>query len=50
MTTTIATAPQVTLTLTDGRALTTIEPQIDAVMNAVKQCGARCANTTFATE
>ncbi len=40
----------VTLTLADGRTLTTIEPQIDAVINAVKQCGAKCANTTIATE
>jgi hypothetical protein len=39
----------VTLTLTDGRSLTTIEPQIDAVIAIIKQCN-KCANLSFATE
>lgn len=39
----------VTLTLIDGRSLTTIEPQIDAIIAIIKQCG-KCANLSFATE
>ena len=39
----------VTLTLLDGRSLTTVEPQIDAVIAIIKQCS-KCANLSFATE
>jgi hypothetical protein len=40
----------VLLTLADGRTLKTIEPRIDAVLEVVKQCGAKCAGLRIATE
>ncbi len=41
---------QVTLTLTDGRVVNTVEPEIDAVLAVVKQCGDKCSGIAIATE
>jgi hypothetical protein len=40
----------VTLTLKDGRTLTTIEPAIDEVIRTVEACGAPCSDILIATE
>lgn len=41
---------QVTLTLKDGRALKTVEPEIDAVLQVIKECGDLCQGIQVATE
>ena len=41
---------QVTISLKDGRSLTTTEPAIDDVMQVIETCGAPCQNIAIATE
>jgi hypothetical protein len=41
---------QVSLALTDGRVLHTVEPQIDEVLRVVNQCGERCRGVVVVTE
>jgi hypothetical protein len=41
---------EVHLTLADGRTLVTVEPEIDAIIRAVRQCGPPCDNIQLATE
>jgi hypothetical protein len=40
----------VTLTLTDGRTVYAVEPEIDLVLKVVESCGELCANTEVTTE
>jgi hypothetical protein len=41
---------QVTLTLSNGATITTIEPSIDEIFFEVERCGAPCAGIPMATE
>lgn len=41
---------EVMLTLTDGRQVSTTEPEIDAVLRVISACGEPCANIRIATE
>jgi len=41
---------KIVLTLNDGTTLTTVEPQIDAIMQMIKQCGDPCKNILVSTE
>ncbi|MBN2550108.1 MAG: hypothetical protein JXB15_13170 [Anaerolineales bacterium] len=41
---------QVTLTLKDGRALITLEPEMDAVLQVITECGDLCQGIQIATE
>lgn len=41
---------EVTLTLKDGRQLITTEPEIDAVLRVIEECGEPCADIRVATE
>jgi hypothetical protein len=41
---------QVDLTLTDGRVLHTVEPQINEILRVIIQCGERCRGIVVATE
>jgi hypothetical protein len=41
---------EVTITLPDGRTVTTTEPEIDDVFDLLQECGEPCANVAVATE
>jgi hypothetical protein len=41
---------EVTLTLTNGAQVTTIEPSIDEIFREIEKCGAKCAGIVQATE
>jgi hypothetical protein len=41
---------EVTLTMKDGTEIHTMEPNIDAVFQAVKECGQPCGEIILATE
>lgn len=41
---------KVTLFLKDGRALVTIEPEIDDVLKIIEECGENCSSIAVATE
>ena len=43
-------ALKVTLFLKDGRALVTVEPEIDEVLEVIKLCGEKCVDIVVATE
>ena len=43
-------ALKVTLFLKDGRALVTVEPDIDELLKVIKLCGEKCADIVIATE
>ncbi len=43
-------ALKVTLLLKDGRALVTVEPEIDEVLEVIKLCGEKCVDIVVATE
>lgn len=40
----------VTMTLTNGATVHTVEPSIDAIFIEIQECGAPCANIVQATE
>ena len=41
---------EVLLVLKDGRTITTVEPTIDAIFNAISECGEACRNIVLMTE
>ena len=41
---------EVSLVLNDGRTVTTVEPTIDAIFDAVAKCGENCSNVVLMTE
>jgi len=43
-------ALKVTLLLKDGRALVSVEPEIDGVLEVIKLCGEKCVDIVVATE
>jgi len=43
-------ALKVTLFLKDGRALVTVEPEIDEVLEVIKLCGEKCVDIVIAIE
>ena len=41
---------EVSLLLNDGRTLTTVEPTIDAIFDAIAECGEPCSSVVLMTE
>lgn len=41
---------EVSLVLNDGRTITTVEPNIDAIFNAIAECGEACSTVVLVAE